>query len=113
VLDLEQTEMPAEVDQRGPLVVKLELHALYIARIITAAVDVILHSHLVERRGLVARQSREIEVRVAAGADLHVIGHIGAGEFAQLVDHPVGSQLGALAPLDLGFVDRVGNIKFC
>jgi hypothetical protein len=30
---------------------------------------------------------------------LHVVGHVGAGDLAQLVDHPIGGQLGALGPL--------------
>jgi hypothetical protein len=76
------------------------------------AVDIILDGHLVERRRLVAGKSRKIEVGVAAGAGLHVIGHVRAGELAQLLDNPVGRQFGALAALSLGFLDRLGNIKF-
>jgi hypothetical protein len=36
----------------------------------------------------------------------------GAGDLAQLVDHPIGRQLGALGPLRLGLLDRFGDLKF-
>src|SRR5271167_258068 len=68
----------------GALVVEFELDAL-------AAGDV-LDRHLAERRRPVASQARKIDDGEALGRRLHVVGHIGAGELAQLLDHPIGGQ---------------------
>ena len=40
--------------------------------------------HLGERGGLVPRQCRKVEFAIHT----HVIGHVDAGDLAQLVDHP-------------------------
>src|SRR5271170_1348035 len=88
----------------GALVVEFELDAL-------AAGDV-LDRHLARRR-LVASQARKIDDGEALGRRLHVVGHIGAGELAQLLDHPIGGQFVALSPLGLGLFDRRGDVKFC
>src|SRR5271169_6314717 len=75
----------------GALVVEFELDAL-------AAGDV-LDRHLAERRRLVASQARKIDDGEALGRRLHVVEHVGAGDLAQLLDHPIGGQFAALGPL--------------
>ena len=56
--------------------------------------------------------AEKISVRVALGGRFHVVGHVGAGDLAQLVDHPIGGQLGALGALRPGLLDRFGDIRF-
>ena len=46
------------------------------------------------------------------GCYLHVIGHVGCSQLAQLGDHPIGSQFGAPGALVLGLLDRGANVKF-
>jgi hypothetical protein len=60
-----------------------------------------------------SRVRPEIDDGEALGRRLHVVGHIGAGELAQLLDHPIGGQFAALGPLGLGLFDRRGDVKFC
>ena len=89
----------------GALVVEFELDAL-------AAGDV-LDRHLAERRRLVASQARKIDDGEALGRRLHVVEHVGAGDLAQLLDHPIGGQFAALGALCPSLFDRRGDVGFC
>ena len=73
----EQLVMAAEVDERGALVGKLEPDFLDLAGVFAAAVHVGFDGHLLERRGLVAGQIREIKHRIAVRPDAHVVLHVG------------------------------------
>jgi hypothetical protein len=76
------------VDQGGALVVQLEPHAPARARLLAAAFNEILDGHFRYRSGLLAGESRKL------CAD--IVSHVGGGDLAQLVDHPIGGQPGAL-----------------
>jgi len=62
-----------------------------------------LDRHLDQRRGLVARQFREIEDRIAVRADPHVIGHVGEAQAndAQTVPDPVVPSISSTDPQEL------------
>ena len=112
LLHREKAEVAAEVDQGGAFVVELELHASDGARILAAAVDKIFDGHFRERGGLVARQCRKIEVRIAVGGLAHVVGQVRGGDLAQLVDHPIGGQFGALGVLRQAFSIAAATLSF-
>src|SRR4249920_3391437 len=46
-------------------------------------------------------------------ATYHVVEHVGAGDLAQLLDHPVLGQLSALGALCPSLFDRRGDVSFC
>ena len=96
LVGFEDPEMPTEIDQCGSFVGKFEFDAFDLARIFAAAFAIGVDGNFVQSGGLVARQRRKIEVRVAAGLRAHIIGHVGKAEFGELGDDSIGGNLGAL-----------------
>jgi len=80
--------MPAEIDQRGPLIVESDAHPSDRASILALTFDIGLDVRLGDRGGLFARQLFELV------ADFEVVGHVGKAEQGQLAQHRVGCNLG-------------------
>jgi hypothetical protein len=61
----EEAEVAAELVEGAEFVVEFEFDPLYLAGILARSLRVSVDGHLGERGGLVARQPRKIEVRIA------------------------------------------------
>src|SRR5204863_8265335 len=99
----QHAEVPREYDESGTLVGELEFAALDVALIVAPALDIILDRDLHRRRRLLARELREIEIRIAARAGPHIIEHVGEAEPAKLCEHSILRYFGALGAFRLRF----------
>ena len=80
-LILKHPEMLPDIDQGSTLIRKLEFNPANIAGIFAPPVLEVFNRHFSQSRGLFAAQIAKIQVRIAIGASLHVVLHVGKSQF--------------------------------